>query len=76
MWYELIPQCFGEIDLEFALHPSEEKKAMEMLVAANNEGASPDEICKEIKKFLTKKKATNKHIASQLKKVRKFIKKN
>lgn len=46
-WQLKVPGCFGDQDVIFANHPSDEQRARETIRDAKNAGASKDEFRKE-----------------------------
>lgn len=47
-WRDLISDCFGAADSKFGAHASDAKQAKAMVTAAKAEGATRDEVVKEI----------------------------
>lgn len=72
MWRELIPACFGDIDLDFGAHELDKERAKEMLTTAFREGANMDEICEVAASYLLEKGAPADHIETQMRKIRNF----
>ena len=75
-WNEQVHACFGVADCEFAIHPLDEKRAKAMIKAAKAEGASFDDLEKEIVwhcyKNVTAENALQDHIAKQVSKAKKL----
>jgi len=47
-WQTMIPGCFGKVDMKFAEHPEDQKRAKRTIKAAYAGGASFDDFEKEI----------------------------
>ena len=47
-WRKEIPGCFGLMDVNFALHPADKKRAKQAIAAARSAGASFEDFTKEI----------------------------
>ena len=56
-WKDKVPICFGDPDLLFALHPSDEACAKEM-ITAGKAGASSDVILSVVRDYLMSKDET------------------
>lgn len=47
-WKEAVPACFGAADAKFANHPADEGRAKEVIQKAKAEGASVEDLQKEM----------------------------
>lgn len=68
-WQNSIPSCFGESDLSFAAHPSDENRAFDLLKKLREINVGWQETRKAFDMFLSSKGAAPDHITTQLKKV-------
>jgi hypothetical protein len=70
-WQDKIGGCFGNADVEFATHPSDEKRAKELIAEAKAAGATREDFEKEmvwhIYKKVTAEGLLQPHIANQMK---------
>ena len=71
-WKSQMSRCFGSVDKLFALHPSEEKNAQEMLKEAMNEHATVDEILSTAEEYLKSRNCSQDHIDSQIERMKKL----
>ncbi len=69
-WEKMVPSCFGENDVLFAIHPLDEGRAMEMISAAKAAGSSFDDLEKEmvwhVYKRVTAEGLLQEHLARQI----------
>jgi len=72
-WKDRVPACFGNVDLKFASHPADEKRAKAMIRDALESGASNKEILNAIRVHLSAHGAGRDHIEKQMPYVRKLI---
>lgn len=69
-WKSQMSRCFGSVDKLFALHPSEEKNAQEMLKNALAENATIDEILSTAEEFLKSTNCSQEHTDSQIERMK------
>ena len=71
-WKKSIPGSFGMVDLHFASHPLDAKRAKTMMKSALEAGASIDEIMDALVAYMKEKGCGEAHIQTQLGHVRKL----
>ena len=72
-WKDRLPACFGNADLRFASHPTDEKRAKAMIREALGSGASNKEILNAIRAHLWEEGASREHIEKQMPYARKLL---
>jgi len=72
-WKDLVPACFGKVDLKFASHPADEKRAKAMIREALAAGASNREVLNAIRVHLATEGARYEHIEKQMPYARKLL---
>jgi hypothetical protein len=72
-WRHRLPACFGNVDLRFASHPGDEKRAKDMIREALGSGASNREILNAIRVHLSVHGANREHIEKQMPYARKLV---
>ena len=72
-WKDRVPECFGNVDLKFALQPADEKRAKAMIREALAAGASNHEILNAIRVHLATEGARYEHIEKQMPYARKLL---
>lgn len=72
-WRDRLPACFGVVDLKFALHPLDERRAKEMIREARESGASTEEILSAIQDYLSSMQARQDHIDEEMLYARKVV---
>ena len=70
IWKSQISGCFGNKDLVFSGHPTDEARARKMLRAAIDQKATMADIMAEATKFLKSKNAGARHIQREIKKIK------
>jgi hypothetical protein len=74
MWTKKIPGCFGVSSLAFANHPADEQRAFQLLAELRAQQVDWTTSRREIKAFLTSKRASKAHVEAQMKRVALFFK--
>lgn len=69
-WMEILPACFGVVDLIFGGHESDVSRAKAMFKEAIDENVSMDEIVAAVEAYLLERNARAEHIDNQITKVR------
>ena len=72
-WKDRLPACFGSVDLKFASHQADEKRAKDMIREALGSGVSNREILNSIRVYLSTQGANRDHIEKQMPYARKLI---
>ena len=65
-WKEQIPGCFAGMTAPFAMHPNDEKRAIEMLKGMQEQGVTWSEAEVEIRAYLTKQEVTSDEMTRQM----------
>lgn len=65
-WQQQIPDCFAGMTAPFAMHPNNEKRAMEMLEEMQAKGVAWSEAEAEIRAYLIKQKVTSEEMTKQM----------
>lgn len=65
-WQQQIPGCFAGMTAPFAMHPNDEKRAMEMLEEMQAQGVTWSEADAEIRTYLTNQKVTSDEVTKQM----------
>ncbi|MBI1418778.1 MAG: hypothetical protein GC146_16300 [Limimaricola sp.] len=73
-WKNRIASCFGEKDLIFAGHPSDEESAYILLGQLRKEGVGWRELREALEEHLRAQSASDTHAEKQLEKARGFMK--
>jgi hypothetical protein len=68
-WKENIAGCFGTHDAKFARHPSDEKRAFDLLTRLRSEGVGWSETSAAIWGHLKSKGARDEHINEEMERV-------
>jgi hypothetical protein len=75
-WRDRVPACFGDQDLVFASHPTDEERAKQAIREAKAAGASRDDFEKEMVWHIYKKVAADgflqEHIKEQVRRLHKM----
>ena len=68
-WKKRLQTCFGDQDLKFGLHHSDQENAHDMFNEARDAGATVTDIIEAARAFLTEKHCLPGHIDEQLKRI-------
>lgn len=70
-WTDKIPGCLGPGGMgDFGAHTNDEERARELLKAAKKDGASIEDVAREVEDYLKQQGHTQVNIDEQIKRVR------
>jgi hypothetical protein len=75
-WQDRVAGCFGNNDVEFAVHPMDQRRAKELIAAAQAAGATRDDFEKEMEwhVYKNRKYEMQAHLEKQVKRLHKMWK--
>ena len=73
MFDNALPRCFGETDLIFAGHPSDEEQAFQWLADLRKRNVGWEEARAQVVEFLGSRGASQLHIQQQEKSVQRYL---
>jgi hypothetical protein len=69
-----IPGCFGEMDKKFAIHPSDEERAFDLLTRLRKDGKGWKDTRTLIKDYLESEDVSPTQISEELERARRMLK--